>query len=123
MFSIAPLLLLVIISAQSSFKYGYVIIFPDLLIVRVGFYPALFPKEDGRVPAWVFAVLMLALEAKAAPPIFVVDPPSLDVAQDLCKPLTFPEIGFSSAASSGSLCDSLCNCCWHSLAPLLVRIN
>jgi hypothetical protein len=38
---------------------------------------------------------MMALEAEAVPSILVVNLPRVDGAQDLCKSLTFPEIGFS----------------------------
>ena len=69
-------------------------------IVQVGFYPALFPNKDGSIPAWVGTVQMLALEAEAGPPILAVNPPSLDVAQELCKLLEFPAAGFSLAASA-----------------------
>ena len=111
---------LILISAPLSFPQFFVVIFPDLVIVCVGFYPALFPKKDGSVPAWLVTVQMLALEAEAGPPILVVNPPNLDVVQELCKPLTFPAAGFSLAASAISLCNCVpwpSSAC-HSLAPL-----
>ncbi len=76
------------------------IILPDLRIVRVGFYPTLFPKKYGSVSARLAPVHMVALEAEAVPSILVVNLLRVDVAQELCQPLTFPAAGFSLAASA-----------------------